>query len=544
MDKNVEGTALQNESILLYGSCGKCDETDAKKSDILTTTIGSFGKWQFRIVVLMSLLKIPIAWVQLGIVFIAPTTTEFWCKPPKQFMNLSKSEWKSMISVNDDLLNITKISSSCFMKNVVEPNSDNLIIPCKWGYEYNRTEMSSSIISEWDLVCDKSFLVEILQMCVMLAILLGMPIFGPAADKFGRKIVLMTSIWLQTLFGLASTLSPWFPGFFIFRFLSSLSTSGIMIVSFVMCIEVSSNASRSTIIVLHGIPFGLGFSLMGLLAYFIRDWRVLLIVQYVCCALYCCYYWFVPESPRWLLAVDRKEEAVEILEHAATVNRKDVSAIKKTIDAYHYVDPEKHMILKALKVYPKFRGRTLILSLNWLAIGCLYFGLYQLAGTLSENIYVSVCITGLISIPSNLIAVYIVRGCGRKLAMALSSLFTGVCIFASMATVYSNSFWASVSFFGCAMFGLIILYSVVHLFTGELYPTTLRNSASGLNMMFAKVGGMVSPFIIGTGAIFWYVPFVTFGTVAMLMPLLLIPLPETKNMELPELANDIEKHGT
>lgn len=502
MDKNVEGTALQNESILLYGSCGKCDQTDAKNSDILTTTIGSFGKWQCRIVVLMSLLKVPIGWVQLVIVFIAPSTTEFWCKPPKQFTNLSQSEWKSLISVSEnDLQNITKISSSCFMKNVVEPNSETLIIPCNWGYEYNRTEMSSSIITEWDLVCDKSFLVEVLQMCVMLAILLGMPIFGPAADKFGRKIVLMTSIWLQTLFGLASTLSPWFPGFFIFRFLSSLSTSGIMIVSFVLCIEVTSNATRSTVMVLQGIPFGLGFSLMGLLAYFIRDWRILLIVQYVCCALFCSYYWFVPESPRWLLAVDRKEEAVEILEHAAMVNGKDVSTIKKTIDAYHYVDPEKHMILKALKVYPRFRGRTLILSLNWLAIGCLYFGLYQLSGMLSGNIYVSVCITGLISIPSNLTAMYIVRECGRKLAMALSSLFTGVCLFASMTAVYGNSFWASVCFFGCAMFGLIILYSVVHLFTGETYPTTLRNSASGLNMMFAKVGGMVSPFIIGAGAV-------------------------------------------
>ncbi|KAK5650954.1 hypothetical protein RI129_001983 [Pyrocoelia pectoralis] len=542
MNDSVESSILPNEANLVYGSCGH--EFDERRGDILAKTIGGFGKWQCKIVVLMSLLKMPIAWVQLGVVFIAPST-EFWCKPPPQFANLSVREWKAMISIEGQhLQNISEASKSCYMKNVVDINSEDSIIPCKWGYEYNRTEMSSTIIMDWDLVCDKSIWVEIIQMSVMFAILLGMTIFGPTPDKFGRKCVLMISIWLQTLFGLASVISPWFFGFFIFRFLSAFTSSGIMIVSFVICIEVATSAWRSAIIILHLIPFGLGFSFMGLLAYFIRDWRILLIVQYVCCLLFFSYHWFIPESPRWLLAVDRKEEAIEILEHAAKVNGMETSSIRKVVGNYHYVDPEKHMILKALQKYPKFRGRAVFLSLNWLTMGCLYYGLYQLSGTLSADIYATVITVGFISIPSNLVAVFIVRKYGRKYTLAFSCLFTGLCLLAILAIPRDSYFSIEILVFGCAMFGLIILYSVTHLFTGELYPTTLRNSASGMNMMFAKIGGMVSPFIIGLEKVEWYAPFVTFGVIAVLMPLLLIPLPETKNTEMPELVDDIERPGS
>lgn len=68
-----------------------------RDKDLLEATIGNFGRWQARISILMALLKFPIAWFQLGIVFLAPPT-QFWCKQPEDFKNIPVSDWIKLIS--------------------------------------------------------------------------------------------------------------------------------------------------------------------------------------------------------------------------------------------------------------------------------------------------------------------------------------------------------------------------------------------------------------------------------------------------------------
>lgn len=42
------------------------------KEDIIEKCIGSMGKWQLAVTVAVSLVKVPVAWFQLGIIFLAP----------------------------------------------------------------------------------------------------------------------------------------------------------------------------------------------------------------------------------------------------------------------------------------------------------------------------------------------------------------------------------------------------------------------------------------------------------------------------------------
>lgn len=63
---------------------------------------------------------------------------------------------------------------------------------------------------------------------------------------------------------------------------------------------------------------------MAGIAYFIRDWRELQLILSLLSALYLIYWRYVPESPRWLLATGRREDAVDILLQAATENKKPV----------------------------------------------------------------------------------------------------------------------------------------------------------------------------------------------------------------------------
>lgn len=120
---------------------------------------------------------------------------------------------------------------------------------------------------------------------------LGNIVFGVAADRVGRKKVLMICILFQSLLGIIAAFSPWYWFFVTFRFLLAIANGGTMITSFVMCMEVVGGVWRTVVPILYQIPFGIGNSIMGGLAYFFRDWRHLQLVLAGISALYVIYIW-------------------------------------------------------------------------------------------------------------------------------------------------------------------------------------------------------------------------------------------------------------
>lgn len=61
---------------------------------------------------------------------------------------------------------------------------------------------------------------------------------------------------------------------------------------------------------------------LALVTVFVRDWFVLSLVTSVPFLLYFFYIFIMPESPRWLLAKGKLEDALKILETMAQVNGK------------------------------------------------------------------------------------------------------------------------------------------------------------------------------------------------------------------------------
>lgn len=121
--------------------------------------------------------------------------------------------------------------------------------------------------------------------------ILGNILFGITADRYGRKKTLMLCIFFQSACGMISAWSPWFWGFVLFRFILAVANGGTMITSFVMCMEVVGGRWRTIVPILYQIPFGIGNSIMGGLAYMLRDWREL---QFTLCGLsglYILYMW-------------------------------------------------------------------------------------------------------------------------------------------------------------------------------------------------------------------------------------------------------------
>lgn len=176
--------------------------------------MGSFGKWHFLVCAVVFLLKFPVAWHQMSIIFIGPPVS-FECIDP-----LIKDA----------------CSASC---------------P---GYSYNRSIFTETIITEWNLVCDRSQWANLSQTIFMLGILVGNILFGSLADKwvrltstsrkdddlriqisqniysrYGRRNPLVVAVLLQLVAGVAAAFVPWFWLFCVLRFLLALATGGTMV---------------------------------------------------------------------------------------------------------------------------------------------------------------------------------------------------------------------------------------------------------------------------------------------------------------------------
>lgn len=67
---------------------------------------------------------------------------------------------------------------------------------------------------------------------------------------------------------------------------------------------------RTIVPVLYHLPFGFGNAIMAALAYWLRDWRKLEFCIATLSSLYLFYWYFIPESPRWLLAKGRNDKAM------------------------------------------------------------------------------------------------------------------------------------------------------------------------------------------------------------------------------------------
>lgn len=67
-----------------------------------------------------------------------------------------------------------------------------------------------------------------------LGIVLGSAIFGFLADKYGRKNILIISICIMSLTGIAQALSKSYASFLIWNLLNAVGTSGVYPMAFIL----------------------------------------------------------------------------------------------------------------------------------------------------------------------------------------------------------------------------------------------------------------------------------------------------------------------
>ncbi|KAM8777948.1 solute carrier family 22 member 7 isoform 1-T1 [Rhynchonycteris naso] len=403
-----------------------------------------------------------------------------------------------------------------------ESQGEPSTVPCPHGWEYDRSEFSSTTATEWDLVCEQRGLNRAISTFFFAGVLVGAVIFGYLSDRFGRRRLLLVAYVSSLVMGLTSTASVNYIMFIITRTLTGAALAGL------------------TIIVL---PLG-GVMLLALVGYLIRDWRWLLMAVTLPCVPGILSLWWVPESARWLLTQGRVKEAQGYLLRCARLNGRPVGEDSLGLEALRKVAAAEQVVRRPsyLDLFrtPRIRYISLCCMVVWFGVNVSYYGQSLDLLGLGLNLYQTQLLFGAVELPSKLVVYLSVRHAGRRPTQAAMLLGAALSLGGRLLLTSEMVYWSTV----LAVLGKGFsegAFTTAYLFTSEMYPTVLRQTGLGLTALVGRLGGSLAPLVTLLDGIWLPLPKLVYAGIALIASCTALLLPETRRAQLPETIQDVER---
>ncbi|CAG7817036.1 unnamed protein product [Allacma fusca] len=535
--------------------------------DDLFPYIGEYGKYQKLLTWLIVLPAcIPCGLQGFNQLFMADDLPH-WCRLPQilhQRTNFTLDQLKRLALPQDPKTNGT---SQCTIRSLnwtllvedgmkdfeemldVALDTDDMVSPCLEGWDYDMTQVTSSIVSDFDLVCGKEIYPTIALFLVNVGGLFGVFLFGLLSDIIGRKLAFFACLTFEMIGGVGCVFARDFWVWTFFRVITGVTVPAIYQIPFIICLELVGPSYRAFVTVMTSLFYVAGLMLLPLIAWLERDWRIMSLYTTVPFSLYYIYFWFLPESPRWLLAQKRVKEALKILEALAQVNGKKLPT--HLVDRIGFEDRRqgkdsagsRHTkgILDLFRT-PNLRLKTLLLTLCWFANCTVYVGLSYYGPALGDNPYFSFFLGSAIELPGYILCWIVMDRCGRRGPLSFCMIFGG--IFASATCLLpEDSTTLLMTFYLISKFGISASYLIIYPFAGELYPTEVRGLGLGFSAYIGGIGICCIPLINYLGRTNLVLPLIVMGAVSVVGGLAGLRLPDTLNAPLPQTVEEGEEFG-
>jgi MFS family permease len=331
-------------------------------------------------------------------------------------------------------------------------------------------------------------------------ILLGALAGGRLADRFGRRRLFVATLLWYAGFTVLTGLSPNLGTVYAMRFLAALGVGAEYSIINAAIAEFMPARVRGAANALVMNFWPAGAIAAGLLAYFALDtlalstavsWRYMFVLGGLVALVVLYFRRRIPESPRWLAARGRNDEAERIVRsldggNVTPSGTKDETAPLFGLPAF----------IELVRHYP---GRLALGALLDLAEAFGYYGIFAL---------LSVVVLPQVHISQAGIPIFYIIGNVGALAggLVMASLFdrvghrrmVGICYVLSAggvallaaATSSGSAAWVTLAFVAASGFGTAAWTSAYPTFT-ELFPTHLRGAGVGVSVAVGRIGAIV-----------------------------------------------------
>ncbi|CAH1407662.1 unnamed protein product [Nezara viridula] len=506
--------------------------TKEGRRDPMMECIGEFGRWQLLMTFLLSLVNLPCTFHLYAPTFLA-AEPEASCSKPRGSL-LSEEQWLNLSQVysSDGMRDICRINNFDYTLPFSELSQmqANDTIPCEsWDFEYS--QFGTTIITEWNLVCDRSYLRQLAELLFLAGVAVGGFVSGLISDRFGRKQTLMVSLLAQILIGMSIAYAPWLSLYLALRTLLGFFCVSVVFSGFVLCMELVGGKWLTISGVSYGLPVPVAYIVISGLAYVIRDWRQLQLAITLPSLAFLPLWWVFPESPRWLLAMHENEQAIAILKKVANFNGKKLpDNFDKIINEDIAATGEEPPKVSIMDLFRTSYMRRLT-SLLYVACFCaviIYFGLVLNLANLGGDIYVNSVISGLVEFPAALICIIILLKMGRRWPTFLTAFIAG---FACVATIITQKgSWLYMTLVMIGRLSISATNMILKVFSAELFPTAMRNLGVGSTTIPSGISLLLVPYLWVLAGVYENMPLVVLGFLGIIGGGAVLFLPEPSGL--------------
>lgn len=346
---------------------------------------------------------------------------------------------------------------------------------------------------------------------------------GAIGDEFGRRIALLTGLFLNAISGVFACLTPSFNILTILRFFSGLGIGAIVSTFSALAIETAPPSRRGFFVVFVSSFWTFGTIYTSLLAFVVfgiydTSWRLFMlgVTAPIICA-FVMVYTLVPESSRYLALKGQHKDAVDVANRVA-YSMGHRGRLLEESEIYHHFPLEfepgkiekkslQEVCADAVKnvsylYVTNLCFRTLMIQLIF-ALIAFGSGVSMWINTLYDELdigstYFSLVLYATVVLPANVGATYFIDIVGRKFLMVFGFAGASFSLFI-LSWVLSLDSYSSLGIVissCCFHICSVIVYPcTVFVLTNEMFPTSVRNTAMGICTGTSRLCAVITQFL-------------------------------------------------
>ncbi len=387
--------------------------------------------------------------------------------------------------------------------------------------------------------------------------LVGALFTGSFTEKFGRKKVMITTAVLYIISALGCALAESSTILIVFRLLSGLAVGGTSVVAPMYISEIAPAKNRGRLVSFNQFAITIGIVLAYIFDYLLvgfgdNAWRFMLVVPAVFGTLYLVFLIAkFPESPRWLLAHGRKEEAIKVLNNigGSTLVDEELPEMERTLLAEQKKEKMSFGELFKGKTGKIVLIGTIIAALQQItginAVIMFAPDIFQAAGSVKSDSIMQAMIVGMVNFLMTIVALWLVDKKGRKTLLlwgAVGMILSLAFLSYEFTKPVQNGFGVMAALLVYISFFAASFAPVMWVIISEIYPNRIK----GLAMSFSTAVSWLCTFLtvyfapIIHGALGLQYLFGIFGVFSIIAFVFVkFWIPETKGKSLEQIEKEL-----